>query len=249
MAEIPPANASLPTGGAVSSAQAPSAGLGYGAYGGGQQQKRRSPLRHVFADIASVLGIPERKLTPEVQAALNSMVAEMDRLRSEIEQRDQRMHWLEEQADKHAWLACLNRRAFMRELTRLKEYSERSGIAGSLARFDILTCDALRHQHGLVAYDALLSQVAETLITHVRQTDVLGCVGGPCLAAVMPQATEPQAIHKLGSVMDHASMRVFEWQGERIPIEIAWKVQGFVPGETADEAFKRCEPVIGFSSG
>lgn len=244
MAEIPPTGASTQSGGIAPASQATGTG-GYGSYGGQQQRNKRSPsLRHVFSDIASVLGIPERKLTPEVQAALNSMVAEMDRLRSEIEQREQRLKWLEEQADRHGWLPCLNRRAFLRELTRLKGYSERSAIAGSLARFDIRTCDQLRNRFGLAVSDALLLQVTETLAAQVRQTDVLGCLGGPCLAVVMPQATEPQAVHKIGSVMDQLGMRLFEWEGERIPVEIAFKIQGFLPGEPAEEALLRADPAV-----
>lgn len=244
MAEIPSSGASSQAGGVnpVSGGTA----TGYGGYGGQQQRSKRSPsLRHVFADIASVLGIPERKLTPEVQNALNAMVAEMDRLRGEIEQQANRMKWLEEQADMHAWLpACVNRRALLRELTRLKDFSERSGIAGSLARFDIRTCDALRSRFGLAASDALLAQVTETLAAQVRGTDVVGSLGGPCLAVVMPQATEPQAVHKIESVLALTGMRLFEWQGERIPVEIAWKAQGFVPSEAPEAALLRCDPAV-----
>jgi diguanylate cyclase (GGDEF)-like protein len=244
MAEIPPSGASSQAGAVTPSAG--TAGTGYGGYGSGQPRNKRAPsLRHVFSDIASVLGIPERKLTPEVQNALNSMVAEMDRLRGEIEQRDQRMKWLEEQADRHAWLpGCFNRRAFLRELTRLKGFSERSGIAGSLARFDIRTCDELRGRFGLAVSDLLLAQVTQTLITQVRGTDVVGCLGGPCLAVVMPQATQDQAIHKINSIMDQLGMRLFEWEGERIPLQIAWKAQAFMPGEPAEEALLRCDPAV-----
>ena len=247
MAEIPPTTAMAQTKGASSAASGPSAGLGYGNYGGQQQQrnKRTPSLRHVFSDIASVLGIPERKLTPEVQKALNSMVSEMDRLRAEIEQRDSRMKWLEEQADNHAWLpGCFNRRAFLRELTRLKGYSERSAIAGSLARFDIRTCDMLRGRFGLHVSDALLAQVTEVLVNQVRQTDIVGCLGGPCLAVIMPQATQEQAVHKIDSVMEQLGMRLFEWEGERIPVEISWKAQRFEPGEPAEEALLRCDPAV-----
>lgn len=241
MAEVPPSGISSQAGGIQ-----PAGGASPSGYGstGGQQQKRRQQLRHVFADVASVLGIPERKLTPDVQNALNAMVAEMDRLRAEIEQRDHRMKWLEEQADRHAWLPCLNRRAFMRELSRLKSFSERSGIAGSLARLDIRTCDMLRGRFGLEVSDRLLSQVAENLQSQIRQTDVMGSLGGPSLALVMPQATEAQAQSKLEAVLDHLGLRLFEWRGERIAIDIAWKAQGFIPVEPAEDALRRCDPNI-----
>lgn len=241
MAEVPPSGVSSQAGGAPS--QGGSQAAGYGGYGG-QQQKRRQPLRHVFADIASVLGIPERKLTPEVQNALNSMVAEMDRLRAEIDQQNHRMKWLEEQADRHAWLRCFNRRAFMRELAKIKGFSERSGIAGSLARLDVRTCDPLRARFGMAVSDALLFQVAETVQSQIRQTDILGCLGGPCLGVIMSQATEAQAKSKLESVMEQLGMRLFEWNGERFAIDVAWKVQGFVPGESPEDAFLRCEPAV-----
>jgi hypothetical protein len=60
----------------------------------------------------------------------------------------------------------------------------------------------------------------------------------------MPQATQDQAIHKINSIMDQLGMRLFEWEGERIPLQIAWKAQAFMPGEPAEEALLRCDPAV-----
>src|SRR4051812_20532840 len=67
---------------------------------------------------ASVLGIPESEFTPRVRAAIRGLRGEVDNLRRELTQPQRRLEDMKKPADQDGMLPLLNRRAFVRELTR-----------------------------------------------------------------------------------------------------------------------------------
>jgi diguanylate cyclase (GGDEF)-like protein len=227
-------------------ARAPAGGVtGASRTSGGladRQPRRHVPMRHVFTDFASVLGIPEKRLTPDVQNALSALVSEMDRLRAEIEHRDARLEFIEAEAEQDCVLPIPNRRSFLREAGRLLHFSERNAIAGALVRLDVLTYEKVKRAHGLEAADGLMRHIVQTLSKGLRQTDVLGALGGADLAIVMPQAAADAAEHKVASLIAEIAKQDFLWGEEIYPIEIEWRVRGFVFEETAEEALKHCDP-------
>src|SRR5580692_7115403 len=67
---------------------------------------------------ASVLGIPDAEFTPKVRDAIMGLMGEVDSLRRELNQTRARLDEVEKTADQDHLLPLLNRRAFVRELTR-----------------------------------------------------------------------------------------------------------------------------------
>src|SRR5690242_3612456 len=67
---------------------------------------------------ASVLGIPEAEFTPKVRDAIMGLMAEVETLRRELTITRIRLEDMEKAADQDGMLPLLNRRAFVRELTR-----------------------------------------------------------------------------------------------------------------------------------
>src|SRR5882724_6798893 len=88
-------------------------------------------------DTASFLGLTETELSPSVKAALQTLLEEVARLRDELHRTRKRIAHLERLADEDAMLPIANRRAFVRELTRIMSYSERYGSPGSVLYFDL----------------------------------------------------------------------------------------------------------------
>ena len=88
-------------------------------------------------DTASFLGLSETELSPTVRIALQTLLEEVSRLREELQRTRKRINHLERLADEDAMLPIANRRAFVRELTRLISYSERYGSPGSVLYFDL----------------------------------------------------------------------------------------------------------------
>ena len=83
-----------------------------------------APTRTV-ADVATFLGIPDSELTPKVRAGISRLIDEVDRLRRDLDTRDQRIAHLEQLADEDPLAPILNRRAFVRELGRTVAFAER----------------------------------------------------------------------------------------------------------------------------
>src|SRR4029079_19101760 len=78
---------------------------------------------------ASILGIPEKEFTPKVREALTALMVEMEDLRSELRAMRERLDQAEKNADRRQLLPLLNRRAFMRQLTRYISFADRYGTA------------------------------------------------------------------------------------------------------------------------
>ena len=88
-------------------------------------------------DTATVLGVPEAELTPKVRAALSQLMEEVDGIRNALQEAQRRIDYLERVADQDSLLPVYNRRAFVRELSRVMAYSERYGTPSGVIYFDI----------------------------------------------------------------------------------------------------------------
>src|SRR5277367_5722226 len=86
---------------------------------------------------ASVLGIPEAEFTPRVRDAIMTLLSEVDGLRRELQQTRSRLEEVEVAADQDQLLPLLNRRAFVRELTRHINFATRYSTPASLVYFDL----------------------------------------------------------------------------------------------------------------
>ena len=86
---------------------------------------------------ANVLGIPESEFTPRVRDAVITLMAEVDNLRRDLQAAHQRLDEAEKNADQDQLLPMLNRRAFVRVLTRQISLADRYGTASSLIYFDL----------------------------------------------------------------------------------------------------------------
>ena len=118
---------------------------------------RRAP------DTLSIMDIPPNELTPKVREAIMTLMAEVDHLRQEIEEQRARVSNLERLADQDPLTPLVNRRAFVRELSRIVSFSERYGTPASLVFFDMNGLKAINDTYGHAAGDAALQRVAVVL--------------------------------------------------------------------------------------
>ena len=66
----------------------------------------------------SLMGIPADEVTPKVRIAIEALMREVERLRKDVDEMRRRTVGLEKLADEDALLPVVNRRAFVRELSR-----------------------------------------------------------------------------------------------------------------------------------
>lgn len=190
------------------------------------------PAPHNPADAASVLGLPAGAVTPEVLQALLPLLAELERLRWKEQQSDRRQTWLEQQSDRHSVVPCLARRAFMRELD---NYLGGGGL-GVVALIQVAGVEALRQLHGLAAGEGALRHICANIIGALRNTDVVGCLGGSDFAVLLPGADLAHARLKLDEILTHMADPPFSWLGQRIPLQPAVGLHALAAGEGAEQA-------------
>jgi diguanylate cyclase (GGDEF)-like protein len=145
------------------------------------------------SDSTAILGIPEAELTPKVRAAIMGLMEEVQKLREDLRRGHQRIEYLERLADQDSLLPVHNRRAFVRELTRTISIAERYGTGSTVLFFDLDGMKQINDRYGHAAGDAALKRVAEVLVEQVRESDIVGRLGGDEFGVILYQADEEVA--------------------------------------------------------
>lgn len=187
-------------------------------------------------DSTSVLGIPEAELTPKVRAAIMTLMQEVDSLRQQLEQTKGRLNQLEKLADQDTLAPVANRRAFVRELSRIISYSERYKAPSSLVYFDLNGFKAINDSMGHAAGDAALLHVAKLLVDNVRESDVVGRLGGDEFGVILAHADENQAQEKASALAELIGATPVAHDDNSFHIYVAYGASTFAGGETVSEA-------------
>ena len=188
------------------------------------------------ADLLTIAGVSETELTPKLRQAFMALMAEVDQLRRELGEARARIGYLERLADEDPLVPVANRRAFVRELTRMMSFSQRYGSAASIVYFDINNLKQINDKHSHAAGDAALLQVARVFIENVRNTDVVGRLGGDELGVLLVQTDRPLAEHKAAQLAAAVAAQPLIWRGEQVPLSVAYGVYSFTGGENAGDA-------------
>ena len=187
-------------------------------------------------DQATFLGLSEAELSPNVRAALTALLDEVRRLRDELDRTRKRISHLERVADEDAMLPIANRRAFVRELTRLISFSERYGSPGSVLYFDLNGMKQINDRFGHPAGDAALRHFATLLLNNVRDSDVVGRLGGDEFGVILAQADMTQAQEKANQLLAVIGRSPLVWEGIDIQLSCAVGLHEFHGQQSADDA-------------
>ena len=137
-------------------------------------ERQAAPSSRIVIDSASIMGIPEGELTPRVREALMQLMGEVDQLRREMSALRERLRESDELADRDPLIPVLNRRAFVRELSRVIAFGRRYGDPAGLVYFDIDDFKQVNDRHGHAAGDVALHHLAKLILDNVRETDIVG---------------------------------------------------------------------------
>ncbi|MEZ5758309.1 MAG: GGDEF domain-containing protein [Emcibacteraceae bacterium] len=201
-----------------------------------------SSVRNI-QDTTSILGIPQAEMTPKVRDAIMTLMAEVENMRHELEIAHRRISELERLADQDSLIEISNRRAFVREMTRMISYSDRYGINSSLIFLDMNDLKGINDTHGHKAGDEALVHLAKIMISGLRDSDIIGRLGGDEFGIILPKATEENATAKALQILKMLEENPLILNGNKIPIKIAFGVyplhSGLSPDQALDHADKK----------
>jgi diguanylate cyclase (GGDEF)-like protein len=192
----------------------------------------------------SVRGIPEAELTPRVRDTIMAFLREMDGLKQELTQTRTRLDEVEKTADLDAVLPILNRRAFIRELTRYIAFTTRYSTPASLIYFDLNHLKQTNDTLGHAAGDALLAKFAKILLSHVRESDCVGRMGGDEFAILLSHASQGQALKKAMGLADFAIKNPAQWNGHTVPVSFAYGAFELKAGDKAEAAIAKADEAM-----
>src|SRR6195952_3220230 len=193
---------------------------------------------------ANVLGIPEAEFTPKVRDAIMGLMNEVDSLRRELSQTRARLDEVEKTADQDGMLPLLNRRAFVRELTRYIAFTGRYNTPASLIYFDLNHLKKTNDTYGHAAGDAVLSHFADVLQAHVRDSDCVGRLGGDEFGVLLSHADQAQALKKADTLAAALENSPTSWNGHAIPVSFAYGAFELKAGDNPDTAMARADQAM-----
>jgi diguanylate cyclase (GGDEF)-like protein len=193
---------------------------------------------------ASVLGIPEHEFTPRVRDAIMGLMGEVDTLRRELTQTRTRLDEVEKKADQDGMLPLLNRRAFVRELTRYIAFTGRYNTPAALIYFDLNHMKKTNDSLGHAAGDAVLAHFSDVLQSHVRDSDCVGRLGGDEFGVLLSHANHDQALKKADALAAALEASPTVWNGHSIPVSFAYGAFELQSGDNPDLAMARADQAM-----
>jgi diguanylate cyclase (GGDEF)-like protein len=218
--------------------------VGVAAYAKQTQAVAAAEAPAAVSATASILGIPESEFTPRVRDAIMTLMGEVDNLRRELQRTRDRLEEVEKTADQDHLLPLLNRRAFVRELTRYIAFTGRYGTPATLIYFDLDGFKTVNDTHGHAGGDAVLSHFAETLLSHVRDSDVVGRLGGDEFGVLLTHANQEQGMKKADQLAENLRASPTVWNAKSIPTSFSYGAFELKPGDTADLAMVRADEAM-----
>jgi len=186
-----------------------------------------------IADTTEVMGIPESEFTPKVREAIMKLMAGVDSLRRELHVSSKRIENLEKLADTDSLTPVPNRRAFVRELSRMMSFAERYNTPASVVFFDLDGLKQINDAHGHAAGDAAIVHVAQTLSANIRDSDFVGRLGGDEFGVILPYADQATAAAKGATLAQAVAAHKLDWKGQQITVTVSYGAQGVMPGMDA----------------
>src|SRR5882672_5959586 len=171
--------------------------------------------------------ISRKDLAPDVRDALATLQAEREAMRRELQDARTRIAQLERLADEDSLAPIANRRAFVRELSRMIAFTRRYGPPSSVIYFDVNGMKQINDTHGHPAGDAALRHVAQILCKNVRESDIVGRLGGDEFGVILAQTSQDQANAKGKTLAEAITAAPLRWGKFRIPVSAAYGVYSF----------------------
>lgn len=176
------------------------------------------------------LGVSARDFSKAGLAALMRLAAERDALAAT--------------ADRDALTPTFNRRAFMRELHRTMSEVERYKTPAAVLFVDLDGLKTLNDTHGHAAGDAVLKHLGRVLAESVRESDVVGRLGGDEFGVILNRASAEEARAKAAALSDKINSSAIIHAGVAHRVAASFGVHPIVSVEDPETAVARADEAM-----
>ncbi len=208
------------------------------------RRRTSSPPARTLFDVTTIMGALEADLTPKVHTAIMALIEEVDKLRQELRASRARLEHLEILADQDTLVPVANRRAFIREMSRIMSFSQRYGSPSGMLYFDINGMKAINDTYGHTVGDKALLKVAHALLENVRESDLVGRLGGDEFGVLLAQADEETANEKAAMLAQAIAETPLIWERAEIWLSVAYGIYCFKPGEDVGTALTNADKAM-----
>ena len=170
-----------------------------------------------------------------MQAALAQLFTEIDELRKEVTRLKAHLTEAESLADQDVLTPLANRRAFMRELARTIAFAQRYRGPAALVYFDLDGFKQVNDRFGHAAGDQALKAVAQRLLAHVRESDLVGRLGGDEFGVILNQADGAAAATKAAQLAAAIEGEPVACGDYMTPLHVTWGMR-IIDGTESAEA-------------
>ena len=176
------------------------------------------------------MGIPEAELTPKVREAILTLMQEVDSLRRSLDGMSKRLAATEQLADKDPLLPIYNRRAFVRELTRVQASVERYSSEACLVYIDLDSFKAINDTYGHSAGDHVLHEYSQRLVDSVRESDIVGRLGGDEFGLILSHTNLEAATVLANRLPQALKDNPISWNEVHLNVSMSYGIVKIEPG-------------------
>ena len=151
-------------------------------------------------------------------SAAEDLRGEIERLKAEAEHWRARAEAAEQLAERDVLTPALNRRGFVRELSRAMAFCRRHGTEAVLLYLDLDGFKGINDRLGHKAGDQALIACAEILNRNLRESDVVGRLGGDEFAVLLLGTDAEGGKHKAQALSETLKDEGFSWEGVPRPL-------------------------------
>lgn len=198
---------------------------------------RRSKPASETSQLLQGLGLEARDVS-------ESGIAVLERLSGELAELKAKLEAAEALADRDMLAPVFNRRAFLRELHRTMSEVERYKTPAAVIYIDLDGFKAVNDEYGHSAGDAVLRHVGLLLMDSVRESDVVGRLGGDEFGIILNRATAEEAATKAASLSDKINSSAILYAGVPHRIRASVGVHAIALAEDPETAIARADEAM-----
>jgi diguanylate cyclase (GGDEF)-like protein len=198
---------------------------------------KRSKSASETSQLLQGLGLEARDIS-------ESGIAVLQRLTTELAEAKAKLESAEELADRDTLAPVFNRRAFLRELHRTMSEVERYKTPAAVIYIDLDGFKAVNDEYGHSAGDAVLRHVGLLLTDSVRESDVVGRLGGDEFGIILNRASAEEAATKAHALSDKINSSAILYAGVPHRIRASVGVHAIAMVEDPETAIARADEAM-----